>query len=265
MQEKRYNYLIGKAEELSPSFNINKRIDPDSGCKELYDDFIEAYFGNEKCNRKHNIVSIENKKQKFGSKPEFYTLFINGSDYLLSMDYIGPSVYWARDRGLSDSDIIKFLSVCRTIGGHVAWPRGRDIKVKINVARAGKDGLYDRIDWTLALIKVFYETKELGKNQFVKNAMAIDFDNLRGDEFSEKRFDRMYEAFCCAQKWFELFGSFPGFCEQYKLVGKNGFVDENFEVRNLAPWYPFLPDDYSVYIDNVCDAVNTRNDEVYNS
>ena len=97
----------------------------------------------------------------------------------------------------------------------------------------------------------------------MKNALTIDFDNLSGDESSKKRFDRMYEAFLCSLKWFELFGSFPDFCEQYKLVGKNGFVDENFEVRNLAPWYPFLPNDYSGYIAKVCDAVNTRNDEVY--
>lgn len=45
MRAKGYNYLIGKAEKLDVSFNIDKRIDPDTcGCKELYDDFIEAFF-----------------------------------------------------------------------------------------------------------------------------------------------------------------------------------------------------------------------------
>ena len=33
----------------------------------------------------------------------------------------------------------------------------------------------------------------------------------------------------------------------------------------MAPWFPFLPEDYANYIDNICDAVITRNNEIYNS
>ena len=164
MRAKGYNYLIGKAEKLDVSFNIDKRIDPDTcGCKELYDDFIEAFFSDEHCNIEHGIKKVENVKQQFGNKSPVYTIFLNDSDYLMSTDYIGPSVYWARYRKISDGNIIKFLSICRTIGGHMAWPRGREVFVKINSARAGKAGLYDRIDWTLALIKIYYETLKEGK------------------------------------------------------------------------------------------------------
>lgn len=265
MRAKGYNYLIGKAEKLDVSFNIDKRIDPDTcGCKEWYDDFIEAFFSDEHYNTEHGIRKVENIKQQFGSKSPFYTIFLNDSDYLMSTDYIGPSVYWARYRKISDSDIINFLSICRTIGGHMAWPRGREILVKINGARAGKDGLYDRIDWTLALIKVYYETLKEGKEGFISKALAIDSDNLNKDVSAIQRFGRMYDAFICSKSWFELFESFPGFCRQFKLIGEKGFVSNNFEVIKMAPWFPFLPEDYASYIGNICDAVITRNNEIYN-
>ena len=265
MQDKGYNYLIGEVKELDSTFNIDKRIDPDTcGCKELYDDFIEAYFCDEKCNSKHGIESVTNIKQQFGNKPAFYTIVLNDSDYLMSTDYIGPSVYWARYKKISDEVIIRFLSVCRTIGGHMAWPRGRDIIVKINGARAGEKGVYDRIDWTLALIKIYYETLNKGKEDFVMNALKIDAENKEKDNTAIRRFERMYKAFCCSRTWFELFDSFPGFCRQFKLTDKNGFVNEDFKVNNMAPWYPFLPVNYGDYINKICDAVKVRNDKVYN-
>ena len=49
--------MIGKAEKLEVSFNIDKRIDSDTYVyKELYDDFIEAFFSGERCNVQHGIV-----------------------------------------------------------------------------------------------------------------------------------------------------------------------------------------------------------------
>lgn len=266
MRVKGYNYLIGKAEKLDVPFDIDKRIDPDTcGCKELYDDFIEAFFSDERCNVEHGIKKVENVKQQFGNKSPFYTIFLNDSDYLMSTDYIGPSVYWARYRKISDSNIIKFLSICRTIGGHMAWPRGRDVFVKINGARAGKDGLYDRIDWTLALIKIYYETLKEGKKEFIAKALTIDSENLNKDVSVNQRFERMYDAFNCSKSWFELFESFSGFCRQFKMIGKNGFVSNDYEVIKMAPWFPFLPENYANYIDNICDAIITRNNEIYNS
>ena len=49
--------MIGKAEKLEVSFNIDKRIDSDTYVyKELYDDFIVAFFSGERCNVEHGIV-----------------------------------------------------------------------------------------------------------------------------------------------------------------------------------------------------------------
>ena len=51
--------MIGKAEKLEVSFNIDKRIDSDTYVyKELYDDFIEAFFSGERCNVEHGIVEM---------------------------------------------------------------------------------------------------------------------------------------------------------------------------------------------------------------
>lgn len=95
MIDKNYNYLIGKASDLSQDFDIDLRIDPDTcGCKKLYDDIIEAYFSDTQLNIKNGIVKVENKEQKISNNPAFYTIFVNTDKYLLSSDCIGSSVYW---------------------------------------------------------------------------------------------------------------------------------------------------------------------------
>ena len=56
---------------------------------------------------------------------------LKGKEWLLSIDYIGPSINWALREleigGLSKYDIIETLNVCRTIGGHIVWPRGSNL------------------------------------------------------------------------------------------------------------------------------------------
>ena len=81
----KYNYLIGKASELPQNFDIDSRIDPDTcGCKKLYDDIVEAYFGDIQLNIKNGIIKVENIEQRFSNKPPFYTIFINTDKYFLS-------------------------------------------------------------------------------------------------------------------------------------------------------------------------------------
>lgn len=77
----------------------------------------------------NGILNIENKKLIFRNQPT-YTLFVNEDEFLLSSDYIGPSIYWARECGIEDSEIREFLKICRTIGGHIVWPRGTEIRKK---------------------------------------------------------------------------------------------------------------------------------------
>lgn len=165
----KYSYLIGKACDLPQDFNVDLRIDPDTcGCKKLYDDIIDAFFCDTQLNYMNGILDVENKEQSFEEQSPFYTIFINDGTYLLSADYIGPSVYWARERGIEEDNIRSFLNICRTIGGHIVWPRGKKLKKKINTSRSGNLGVYDRIDWTLLLIALFYVTDN--REQYLQRA-----------------------------------------------------------------------------------------------
>lgn len=258
MIDKNYNYLIGKASDLPQDFDIDLRIDPDTcGCKKLYNDIIEAYFSDTQLNIKNGIVKVENKEQKISNNPAFYTIFVNAGKYLLSSDCIGPSVYWARERAVNDDKIRYFLNVSRTIGGHIVWPRGRELKKKINTSRGGKSGVYDRMDWTLLLISIFYETDN--KEQYLQRANELIPREFRYKNNFNSKFEGMYEAFICARSWFESFGTFEMFCKQFKLSGKGNFVDENYKVNIMTALFPILPNDYEEYIENVCSAINVRN------
>lgn len=157
-----YNYLIDDQICMFPdNYCIDKRRDPDSDSKRLYDDILTIFFSENN--------SAKNLEQQFYGKPKFYTIKIN-NDTLLSSDYIGPSVYWARERGVSDDKIRDFLKQCRTIGGHIVWERGSDLKYKVNTSRSGSDGVYDRFDWTLLLLKIFLSDVKQDVNSFVGKA-----------------------------------------------------------------------------------------------
>lgn len=49
------------------------------------------------------------------------------------------------------------------------------------------------------------------------------------------------------------------FCKQFKLCGKDNFVDENYKVNAMTELFPILPNDFDQYIENVCRAVTARN------
>lgn len=263
MLDVRYNYLTGKAGKLPEDFVIDKRIDPDGdGCKELYDDLITAYFSDLEMNKRRGIHTIENREQySWKTRKSFYTLFVNGDDYLLSADYIGPSVHWAGEKGMTDTQILDFLSICRTIGGHIVWPRGSDIKdgKTINRQRGGEKSLYDRMDWTLLLLKIFYMT-DGDKERYLSYTRQTG--TMRQVLENENRFLIMFEAFSRSRSWLDRFGSFEEFCKQFKLNGTGNFVTEQFMVRPMSLWFPVLPADYERYCINVCKAVAARNQEI---
>lgn len=263
MLDVHYNYLTGKTGKLPEDFVIDKRIDPDGDdCKELYDDLITAYFSDLEMNQRHGIQRVENREQySWKTQRMFYTLFVNGEDYLLSADYIGPSVYWAGKQGMTDVQIRAFLSSCRTIGGHIVWPRGSDIKEgkTINCQKGGDKSLYDRMDWTLLLLKFFYMA-DGDKERYLNYTRQTG--TMRQVIENESRFLNMFEAFSCSRSWLDRFGSFEDFCKQFKLNGTGNFVTEHFEVRPMAPWFPILPADYERFCENVCEAVAARNQEI---
>ena len=244
-----YNYLINdEIRNFPPDFCIDKRIDPDSVSKKLYDDILVTFFP-------ENQLAV-NFEQQFPNKPKFYTIKID--NILLSSDYIGPSVYWARKRGVSDDKIRDFLKQCRTIGGHIVWERGRDLEYKVNTSRGGSDGVYDRFDWTLLLLKIFLSDVKQDLNSFVGKANKYIPEKYRDTNNTNTKFKNLYFAFDCS-KWLKNY-TFDKFCERFKLYGS--FVDKQNNVIETAPLFPFLPTDYEQYIDSVCKAINKRNSHI---
>lgn len=246
----KYNYLIDdQVCKFPDNYCIDKRRDPDSDSKRLYDDILTIFFSENK--------SAKNLEQKFYGKPKFYTIKIN-NDTLLSSDYIGPSVYWAREMGVKDKKIRDFLKQCRTIGGHIVWERGSDLGYKVNTSRAGNSGVYDRFDWTLLLLKIFLSDKEHNQDDFIKKANELIPEEFRNTDNTNTKFINLFCAFNCSD-WLKEY-NFKMFCDDFKLCGS--FVDNQYNIKETAPLFPFLPTDYEQYIDNVCEAINKRNSRI---
>lgn len=280
-----WNYLIGSDGKIDKNYNIQNRPDPDNVCKKLYDDFIEVYFQHgfifgsnfeienkenqykydpkfdlekqwENYEKVNDIMKPQDKNKKL--QPPFYTIKVNerlkGKEWLLSIDYIGPSIYWAlresETGGLSKEDIIETLNVCRTIGGHIVWARGSDLVYKINQERGGEKSVYDRIDWTLYLVQLCYK---------------YDFDIAKVEVIVKQtypkgifdRISKLIGAICESKSWFNEFGSFNEFCDQFILNGS--FVDENYEVKWFAKILPIFPENYRQFSLNNTNAVKQRN------
>lgn len=262
-----YNYLIESTLPLPEDFNIYNRRDPDSCSKKLYDDILLAFFLDQKQNESNHIKCYENFKQQYKNKPPFYTIRVTLDDdlnqVLLSSDYIGPSVYWAQQANMSDSEIRAFLRVCRTIGGHILWPRGSDITFDgtrtINQAKGGSKGVYDRTDWTLLLIKLYYSCLSEGcpsEDAFIGHLKAF-FPNQNITETNSCI--GMYYAIKRAHEvWFKLFPSFRSFCKQFCLIGS--LVDEDCNIINMTEWFPiFEKNNYIEFVEHLTDAIKKRN------
>lgn len=238
------NYLFS----LYPSFpngcNLENRKDPDSCSKELYDDLKKSLF-NEEAITKLGIKKVENVEQNFGNK--YYTLFVNDDEFLLSADYIGPSIYWAKQAGLNDEEITSYLKVSRTLGGHLVWPRGenghiiyrlppnksgKEHPLTVNTARGGKGGYFDRIDLTLYAFKQYYNRATIDNN-YVAQAIENYYD------------------------WFNIFkgdNTFRNFIEFFKL---QGFVNENYEVYDLTT-FDDSTKTYSLLVNEKVSIPNTK-------
>lgn len=277
----KYNYLIGSDMGISENYNIAKRPDPDTdGCKKLYDDIVVAYFSAGKINKsaievreqqfKYNKQNnrfsneelwnryelLNNNNQKAISsiyKPPLYTIVYK--EFFLSSDYIGPSIYWASKKVLSSKKILEILNKCRTIGGHIVWPRGNG--ETINQARSGEKGFYDRIDWTLFVIKQFCD------NDFSENETHSICLSKFGDKYINP-ITKVLESINRYKTWFKEFGdysiAFVNFCKQFKLEGC--FVNEKYDVNWFAPPIPFLPDDYELFAENNISAIEKRNNHL---
>lgn len=167
--------------------------------------------------------------------------FSNKSDGMqYSSDYIGPSATRAFQMGVDDLTVGAAIKECRTIGGHMLWPRHT---ANVNTSRGM--AACDRIDITLLEIQDFYESdysKKALLSQAIRNALVKD------------------------KKWFKNFIDFVGFSNNFLLVGS--FVDEKYQVVELAeinPGNAFIPETeekYRRFIQENINAVKRRNDVI---
>jgi len=197
------NYLSRLYRDFPSDFNLHNSLDPDSDSKELYEDLTNIFFSRKSLGD-IDCISAEVKVQQYGTAPEYYTIFIDNDDILLSPDYIGPSKYWAHEAHLSDNEIMDFLMISREIGGHIVFPRGTRPAPTVNQARGGKKGYFDRFDVTLFAIKSWFECR---------------------------RETRLSEAIEGSKKWFNRFRDFNHFISFFKL---EMFLTPDGEVLDLV-------------------------------
>ena len=193
------NYTFDFYPDFPNDFVLEDRVDPDGQSRVLYDDLLKIFF-NEGAKKKLGIKSVKRKG---------CSLLINEGEHIITSDYIGASVNWGIRAGFTDEDGINLISVSRTIGGHVMFPKGGR-KQTVNQARGGSAGYYDRFDLTLLAIKAWFKGEE---NIKIKRAI---------DNYNE---------------WFNLFKdannsekSFRNFIEFFKL---EEFVSEKYDIIDL--------------------------------
>ena len=185
-------------------------------------------------------------------QPPFFTLM--WKRHLMSADYIGPSVYWADKLGCTKETILNILNIGRTIGGHIVWPRGKGTTV--NQARGGDKSFYDRIDWTLFVLKIYYECK--------RNKQAAAWVvQQKYPQIEPNRYTVVLDAIDHYSEWFGEFVRFPDFCDRFLLKGP--FVNESYEIVWMATASPMLPADYNKYIQKCLDAISLRNVLIMNN
>lgn len=270
------NYLFDLYPDFPDGFSLVDRKDPDSDSWDLYLDFQTIFFNSGSGffpnGNKWAVKLVPRDSKSKGKKWFEIKLQISkGSKWIatfgLGTDYIGPSVNWAKtsllpnkyvfgisDLNMSDDEIINFLTISRTIGGHLVFPRWISernsdfINSSINKERGGKDMYFDRFDLTLFAIKSWYEggpKERLGK--------VIEKNRL----------------------WFEQFGNFEGFINYFKL---NDFVNGNYEIYDLTsfdqakesyliltndkPWIPNNVEEYRKYVAGNSLAITLRNERL---
>lgn len=271
MHSLEFNYLHDLATE---NYDLDNRPDPDSESIVLKEDLLEAFWG---AQTNEARVSAE-KNYGCGSFRDI-EVPSGGKTILLSVDYLGPSVYWLKDyyseHGVdapeADSLIRGFLKESRKLGGHILFPRGSNggPHETLNQARSGDRGVYDRIDVALLCLKAFYACPEVSSanhqrdaSAFVREASKLFFD----DEQFEKVKANLMRIFDSLQYYaedFAYFGDFRGFCERQILTGS--FVTEEGEVEMFAPLYPLKPKNYEEYAENVNEAIKKRNQKMHSA
>ncbi|WP_373285562.1 DUF6994 family protein [Paraliobacillus quinghaiensis] len=212
---------------IDESFDLRKREDPDAKSKKLYEDLVKWLLDKKELPN-GNIIKVEDEVvwiDKYGTY-EVRIEILNGGKSLyrvgLGSDYIGASVYWAIKAKIGKEEIVDFLKISRTIGGHMFFPRWiKDYtttnnefhhSLSINKAKGGRNDFYDRFDLFLFDLNSWY----LGKESKLK------------DVYDKNKI------------WLNQFETFPQFISFFKLDGfTNGNKNENkILIKNLLTFNP---------------------------
>lgn len=195
---------------------------------------------------------------------------INNREYILTSDYIGFSKNWV-PHDIEDEMVSEALKITRTIGGHVAWPIGVGYPT-INQAKGTGQGFYDRIDWTLRILSIYY--KYINEDTRDKRYKFIYMDKEIIEIFSEgkeKEFLNINFAVCqmivaCenAREWFEEFHEFKNFIDVFKLNMLCDIEGGEYVVKPIINWFPIKPSDYRLYINNMKKCIEDRTNTINN-
>lgn len=177
--------------------------DADANSRKLYEDLAKVY---------KLPLPVFDKKYK--------TYMIQYNDIVLSSDYIGPSrsSTGAVACSLSDLEIGNYLKKTRKLGGHIIWPR---FDGGINQSRGGSSGYFDRIDYTLLELKLWYDNKG---NYKVWNYVDKEYKD-----------GKLKAAFDNSKNWLitETRKKFSDFIDQFDL---KDYVDNNYDVYDLTTY-----------------------------
>lgn len=259
--------------------------DPDESNLNLYEYHLKIWK-----NKYPKENAVVNKPMEIYYNGKAFKIFteIDGKNYRLGSDYIGFSKQWIT-KNISAKDVGKALSETRCFAGHMLWCKGfskgwyekkdggfgysdkfKPNFITINQAKGGAKGVFDRIDWTLKLLRVYYDVIKMpdlyresnfNSNDNVKE--LVEYIELSEDEKKVKKciyaesVRRIFYAFENSREWLLLFVNFPGFIDYFAL---DDIVDKKneFRVIKLSPWLPVLPVDYKRYMEDSVEFINKR-------
>lgn len=118
------------------------------------------------------------------------------------------------------------------------FPRGGKRQKGIdtpNQAKARSKGVYDRIDWFLQLIKIFYASKS--RKDYLDEANLLLPDGFRNIKNFNDKFDYIYSSLENYKDEFLYFKNFEGFCDCFKLVGS--LVDREYNVVEMTKFFQY--------------------------
>jgi hypothetical protein len=246
-------------EELNPTytdefFDLQFARDPGLCSEELYKDIERTFFGGGVFPNGNRFISeLKSHLIPGGGGVRYYEIVLTVcageslETVLLTADYIGPSVEWARKASVSERKIKAFLGTACTLGGYMPCPQTESTVPGIKQARDDeRNGYCGRFDMMLKAIKNYYAGERS------KIFPSLDLNGF----------------------WFRQFVSFDKFCEYFKL---NDFIDDNGEVKDLTSFdgagfapienediaffkmTPKTPETYQSYIDCTNEIISKRN------